>query len=290
MSPKKVSRSFIHNMQRLIAGETLTASAFSNKQQLSQLVEDRALVMMIKGRGRSSYRCLDPTVLRRYLLLHFGITDLNAYSEALKQDNRDGENSLLAATSTKALRQKSLRGFFIKAFESELGIAGQPLGALPAGVEYFVHDLGALQISPSALVVGVENPECYVKAGQLQGLFPQKELVFVLRYYGKSSVEWLQTVENSYLHFGDFDPAGISIYCTEYLSNLGEERCRFFVPDGIEGLLETHGLPELFDRQVHLWPPKAEIRQVELLELIDLINQFGKGLEQEQLLAHTTTQ
>ena len=286
MPPEKISRSFALNLQRLVAGEAINASAFGNKRQLDRLVEDRAVVRMVNGRNRSSCRCSDPPALRNYLRLHFGITDLTTYIELLDQETRDGEDSLQATTSTKTLRQKGLRGFFVKAFSTELKIDGVPLVTLPKGVEYFVHRPESLCISTSALVVGVENPECFVKVERLLHLFPQKELVFVLRYYSNCLIQWLEAIDNSYLHFGDFDPAGIAIYCNEYLPRLGEIRCRFFVSAGVEGLLEKYGLPELFDHQVHQWPLKQKIQQQELRALIDSINRIGKGLEQEQLLVH----
>ncbi|MEE9367723.1 MAG: hypothetical protein V3V05_02550 [Pontiella sp.] len=284
MPPEKISRSFSLNLQRLIAGETVPASAFGNKQQLNKLVEDRAIVRMVTGRNRSSYRCPDPSVLRNYLRLHFGITDLAAYIELLDRDNLDGEDSLQATTSTKMLRKKGLQGFFVKAFSAELKIDSASLGALPKGVEYFVHDPKGLSISPSALVVGVENPECFIKVNRLLHLFPRQELIFVLRYHSNSPVEWLLNIENNYLHFGDFDPAGIAIYCNEYLSRLGEARCNFWVPPEIEKLMTIHGQVELFDRQEHLWPLKVKIQQQELCDLIDLITRLGKGFEQEHLL------
>jgi hypothetical protein len=246
-------------------------------------MDDRAVVRMVTGRNRSCYRCPAPSAFRSYLRLHLGITDLDAYIEMLDRENRDGEDSLLATVSTKTLRQKGLQGFFIKALSSGLQMNGTALGALPPGVEYFVHTPEILNISNSALVVGVENPECFVKIDRLAHLFPQEELVCVLRYYGNSSVEWLQTIVNPYLHFGDFDPAGISIYCSEYLRRLGEQRCRFWVPNNIEKLMEAHGLAELFEQQKHLWPPKTAFQQRELKDLVNLISKHGKGLEQEQL-------
>ena len=283
MPPKKISRSFALNLQRLIAGEALNSSAFGNKRQLDKLVEDRAVVRMVTGHNRSSCKCLNAAMLQNYLRLHFGIRDLDAYIELLGQEQRDGEDSLLATVSTKALRQQGLQGFFIKAFSTDVRVGGVSLGALPDGVEYFVYKPEELDVSASALVVGVENPECFVKAGRLLDLFPQKELFFVLRYHSNSPVQWLETIDNHYLHFGDFDPAGISIYCNEYLSRLGETRCRFFVPSGVEALIKG-GHPELFDRQEHQWPPSAEIQQPELLSLIASISRWGRGAEQEQLL------
>ena len=106
----------------------------------------------------------------------------------------------------------------------------------------------------------------------------------MMRYHSLSPVEWLKSIENNYLHFGDFDPAGIAIYCNEYLSRLGEDRCRFWIPSEIVSLMNAHGRPELFDRQHHLWPPRISFRQPELKELVDLITKQGKGFEQEQLL------
>lgn len=285
MSHEKISRSFASNLLRLIDGEVLPASAFGNRRQLKQLEEDRAVVRMVTGRNRASIRCPDPVALENYLRLHFGITDLRAYLKLLDQETRDGEDSLLATTSTKTFRRKGMQGFFIQAFSTELQVGGRSLNALPNGVEYFVHDPASLRVSPTALIVGVENPECFVKIARLIHYFPQKELVVVMRYHSLSPVEWLKSIANHYLHFGDFDPAGIAIYCNEYLARLGGRRCRFFVPEQIEKILEQKGSRELFDQQAHLWPPKQDVDQSDFQGLVQLISRTGKGAEQELLLS-----
>lgn len=284
MLPKKISQSFALNLMRLMDGEAVKASAFNNKRQLKKLEDDRILSRMVSGRNRATFRCNDPEALRNYLQLHFGITNLEAYIELLNQKDRDGENSLQATTSTKAFRSQGMQGFFIKSFGSTVSINGQALDALPDGVEYFVHHPDSLQISPTALVVGIENPECFVKIDRLMELLPKGDLVFVMRYHSLSPVKWLQSSQNHYLHFGDFDPAGIAIYCNEYLSRLGSDRCRFFVPSGIEAMIKENGQIELYDRQQQQWPPKVKIMQPELAALIAVIDQCGKGLEQEWLL------
>ncbi|MDF7809203.1 hypothetical protein P4E94_17295 [Pontiellaceae bacterium B12219] len=263
----------------------MPASAFGNRRQLKQLEEDRAVLRMVTGRNRASIRCPDPAALENYLRLHFGITDLGTYLNLLDQADRDGEDSLLATTSTKTFRRKGMQGFFIKAFSTPMHMGGHALDTLPDGVEYFVHDPASLRVSSSALIVGVENPECFVKIDRLIHRFPQEELVVVMRYHSLSPVEWLKSVENHYLHFGDFDPAGIAIYCNEYLARLGERRCRFFVPEQIEKILEQKGSGELFDQQAHLWPPKQGVDQPDLQGLVRLISRTGKGAEQELLLS-----
>lgn len=283
MSLPKPSRSFVRQLLRLLDGETLNASAFGNRRLLDKMIEDRVLVRTVTGRGRSKISCPNPESLENHLRLQFGITDLEAYFNLLGQDVRDGEESLKAARSTKTLRTASLQGFFIKAFGTGISIGGSRLGLLPAGAEYFLSDFSALEIQPEAMVVGVENPECFQKAARLLHLFPDGPLVFVLRFYSNALLSWLESVGNPYLHFGDFDPAGIGIYCNEYLKRLGEGRCRFFVPENVETLI-AGGQSELFDRQQSGWPPQGGIEQPDLLRLIDLINRYGKGVEQECLL------
>ena len=286
MTPKKISQRFAQNLLRLIAGESVKASAFTNKRQLKKLEDDRVLSRMVSGRNRATFQCDNPDALRNYMQLHFGITDLDAYVELLAVKDLDGEKSLTATTSTKAFRTQSMQGFFIKSIGRVTRMNGQVLDALPDGIDYFIHDPESLHIAPTALVVGIENPECFVKIERLRHLFPQQEIIFVMRYHSSSPARWLQSITNPYLHFGDFDPAGIAIYCNEYLARLGPERCQFLVPSGIEARIREKGQAELYDRQQLQWPPKIEITQPDLLELISTINQCGKGLEQEYLLTN----
>jgi hypothetical protein len=282
---RKLGKRTAQGILSLTRGEVLNASAFGNRRLLQKMLEDRVLTRTVTGRNRSKISCPNPAALRNYLRLQLGIADLETYLELLDQPERDGEASLKATTSTKTLRTGSLQGFFIKAFGVELCIGEHPLGRLPEGVDYFVHQPNALSFDETVTVIGVENPECFTKAERLLHLFPERELVFVLRYHSNRLIQWLENIENPYLHFGDFDPAGIAIYCNEYLSVLAEGRCRFFVPEGVEQLI-AGGDAALFDRQAHLWPPKVEIDQHDLVELIGTISRYAKGCEQEKLLRY----
>jgi len=279
---EKISRTFAEALQRLVSGETLNASAFGNKHQLKKLVEDRAVVRMITGRNRAQIYCPDSEALRNVLRLHFGITHLETYIESFGQNSRDGEDSLRATSSTKTLRSKSLQGFFIKTFDSLLTLGSQPLISLPHGVDYFISDFEALQVSETATVVGVENPECFTKMSRLRHLFPA-DSIFVMRYHSSSPAKWLQTISNSYLHFGDFDPAGIAIYCNEYLKHLNPARSTFFIPSNIEEIIKN-GQVELYDNQRQYLPALKDVLQKSLRELIHLVEKHGKGAEQERLL------
>ena len=283
MPPERISQHVALNLSKLLEGEMLNYSGFGNRRLLERMIEDRVLKQTKVGRNRSKISCTDPETLKNYLRLQLGIADLRSYLDLLAKDVRDGEESLKATISTKTLRTGSVQGFFIKTHGTEITVAGHRLETLPDGVEYFISDFRQLTLPPKAVVIGVENPECFSKSARLLNLFSYEELVFVLRFHSNQLLRWLPFIGNPYLHFGDFDPAGIAIYCNEYLSVLGNERCSFFVPDNAEELIAA-GDPDLFDRQVSLWPPKAEILQPDLKELVRIISRHARGCEQEKLL------
>lgn len=58
---------------------------------------------------------------------------------------------------------------------------------------------------------------------------------------------WLQTIPNQYVHFGDFDLAGIHIFLTEFQKHLGT-RASFLIPQDIE-LRIKHGSAERYNDQ-----------------------------------------
>ncbi|MCA6071324.1 MAG: hypothetical protein LE168_02900 [Endomicrobium sp.] len=60
--------------------------------------------------------------------------------------------------------------------------------------------------------------------------------LFVSRYpqnQSKDLIKWLQSIPNNYLHFGDFDFAGIGIYLNEYKKYL-TDKAMFLIPENIE--------------------------------------------------------
>ena len=284
MSSKPIPLSFARCLLRLANGDKLTASEISAKSLLKQFTED-GIIQKCPGAGRRGiYSCPNPLSLKRYLRVQNDILSLEDYIAHFRETDADGESSLSASKSTKTFRAKSLQGFFIKAFKSEIAIANEKIIAPPKGIELFVWRPEQLQISPSTLVVGIENPECYLKFDKLIKLFPKKELVVVMRYLSQSPNRWLQTIPNSYLHFGDFDPAGLSIYIREYRNLLPANRCDFFIPPDIENLIDKYGIESLYNQQIHLLDSVKISEYPEIEELAKLLRKYGKGLEQERLL------
>ena len=94
----------------------------------------------------------------------------------------------------------------------------------------------------------------------------------------KDLVTWLQSIPNPYVHFGDFDLAGIHIYLTEFYRYLGE-RAAFFVPEDIEQRLSM-GNRERYDTQFQRFG-KMEVIDTRILPLVQMIHRYQKGYDQE---------
>ena len=83
----------------------------------------------------------------------------------------------------------------------------------------------------------------------------------------------------SHLHFGDLDFAGIGIYLNEFKKHLGN-RATFFIPSNAEELLGRYGNRELYDNQKSNFS-REEIEEIKLNQLITMIHEYKRGLEQE---------
>lgn len=284
MSSKPLPLSFARCLLRLQNGEQLNSSEIKSKSLLKQFCEDGIIQKQALGYRRSGFYCPNALVLQNYLKVQNDILSLENYIYEFENPASDGESSLSASKSTKTFRDTGLQGFFIKSLNSRVMISGEIIQPLPLGGELFVYKPEKLQISDTALIVGVENPECFLKIEKLVHLFPQKELVIIMRYLSHSPNRWLQTISNNYLHFGDFDPAGLSIYIREYRNLLPDGRCNYFHPSNIEQLIDQYGLASLYDRQIHLLRNIDPSLYPEVASLIDLFHKHRKGLEQERLL------
>ena len=284
-----IKLSFAKALLRMKRGETLKASDISDKKTLEVFVQDGVVEKMPVSRKRSVYRVTDPVLLRDYLAANYQVKDLQAYLEILSRDQASGADSLKATFYTKARRTTAMPGFFIKALHPLTLHLNKNALSLPAskGMEMFISEPENLTVPEDATIIGVENPEAFIHIEKLKEHFTDDEpCIFVLRYMSKGLVQWLQTIPNPYLHFGDFDLSGLQIYITEYKKYLGASRCSFFVPDNIEELIRTCGNQDLYDRQVQHTQNLDTSNHPEIQDLARIIRKYGKGLEQEILLMH----
>ena len=118
---------------------------------------------------------------------------------------------------------------------------------------------------------------------QQRQLFESKmgnhRFLFVSRYPQSIDLRsWLQSIPNRYIHFGDFDLAGIHIFLKEFRRYLGE-RSAFFIPSDIEQRLRN-GSQERYDDQVSRFVNlKSDDKDIQ--SIIDLINKYRRCYDQE---------
>jgi hypothetical protein len=149
----------------------------------------------------------------------------------------------------------------------------------------FVYDFEKLIPDKGVTIVGIENPENFRHIDKQKYLFKGINPLFVCRYPQSQSrdlFKWLQSIPNNYLHFGDFDIAGLNIYLNEYKKHLGE-KTQYFLPENIDELILTKGNRDLYNKQKIQFDEEI-VDEENILNLLELLRKYKKGLEQEILI------
>ncbi len=268
------------SLQELLNGKTVASSRL-NTDFVLELMSEGLLVSVVRG-SRTSYRALDTNILKQYL--HgkdesFRILDNHS-------DKATSRASQAYATgNSKLISVRSCPGFPVNTYEPiECILNGQEFIIHPLeGSFIFMSDWQSFLVPTDVVVVGIENMENFRKIRQqyelFSSIFPNKRLLFVSRYPQSTDLRsWLETIPNQYTHFGDFDLAGIHIFLSEFHKYLGN-RASFLIPSDIEirlmnGSFERYNVQYLKFKNLSTDIPSLQ-------QLIDLINRFHRGYDQE---------
>ena len=267
------------SIQALISGKQVPSSKLSSKL-LDELMAEGLLLVTTRG-SRKSYRARDIEALKRYLI------DKDENYRMLDVTVVDSRASLAEETgNSKLLSVRSCPGFPINSYEpiESLLNGEQFVVNPPEGSFIFIDDWNQFSIPEDVVVVGIENMENFRMIRQQRRLFESmlgdNPLLFVSRYPQSTDLrKWLMNIPNHYVHFGDFDLAGISIFLSEFHSYLGSERSSFFIPKDIEHRLKSGSMRrynEQFQRFNHIKSDNQELQ-----ELIRLIHFYKRGYDQE---------
>ncbi len=270
---------------RLQQGESLPYSQLQYVL-ITRMVTDGVLVIRSSGSRRTVY-CRDTAEIQSYLQNNFGIRDLSQFITAATKPDLQRSDAVRIASDSKIKTIRSFKGFLVNSCQPvATRLNGIPMDiSPPVGTFAYIHDFEKFVPAADVTVIGVENGENFRYVERQQELFPFEKILFVSRYPQSGDlIQWLQSIPNRYVHFGDFDFAGINIYLHEFKSRLGS-RASFFVPDGIEDLIRDYGNRKLYDRQCKSAPSRSCLQELELERLWDLIQTEKKGLEQEVLIA-----
>ena len=266
------------SIQALISGEQVAGSKLSSKL-LDELMAEGLLLVVAHG-SKKSYRARDTEVLKRYLI------DKDESYRILNVTVVDSRASLAEETgNSKLLSVRSCPGFPINSYEPiESLLNGETFVVNPPeGSFVFIDDWNHFSIPEDIVVVGIENMENFRMIRQQRKLFESilgdKQLLFVSRYPQSTDLRsWLLTIPNKYVHFGDFDLAGIHIFLKEFHKYLGG-RSTYLIPLDIEQRL-TKGSQDRYNNQYGKYHTLlCDIPHLQ--SLIDLINQYHRGYDQE---------
>lgn len=292
----KVTKGLIDKLIALIDGESLSSSGLKG-EWVEDLIRDGILVSSSRGSKRSLKAVDGESFAKAIARVDERFADLESFRDMLMGGNSSGEALRASQASdsgnSKLKMRRSFPGFLVNSYETiEAHLNGRSCVILPEeGSSMFVSDWERFVIPSDVIVVGIENPENFRFIRQQRHLFesclPGKRLLFVSRYPQSTDLrKWLMGISNPYVHFGDFDLAGIKIFLSEFHRYL-PERSSYLIPSDIEERLKN-GSSERFQGNYyenrHL---SSDI--LELQALIDLIMKYHKGYDQEGYIIKNMT-
>ena len=279
----KITSSLIDKLIRLRSGESLPSSALRG-EWVEELLSDGVLISRSHG-SRSSIIAASPETLEQSLRhTDERLGNLDKMKETL--DTESTRSGQAAETgNSKLVTTRSCPGFPVNSYEPiTCSLSGKELVVNPQeGTFIFITDWHYFAIPEDVTVVNIENMENFRLIRRQQALFssalPGKRLLFVSRYPQSSDLRtWLQTIPNQYVHFGDFDLAGIHIFLTEFQKHLGT-RASFLIPQDIEQRIK-HGSAERYNDQYQKFRKlKSDI--LPLQQLIDTLHKYHRCYDQE---------
>ena len=208
------------------------------------------------------------------------IDEINTYIEEMFNNKRVKSTIQKYHNDTKAKDSKSLKGLYLSSLKNiDIKLNDEVLTITPMnGLGYFLFHTEKIDVSEDTIIVGIENYEVIWFAKKYAKFFSSDNILFVVR--NSYMLEWISELENEYIHFGDYDLAGIKIYQSEMVPRLKKsKKYSMFIPENIEYLIKKHGLPELYEKQKELKDMLVTDNNVYALQ--KMINKHKKGLEQE---------
>ncbi len=277
----KISKTLINTLQQLIDGESIAYSTL-RKDFAETLLAEGLLTVQTHG-SRRTFRAIDTIALKNFIQIHYeelrtlGDNDLKSYATRSEQAAETGNSKLVMV--------RSCPGFPVNSYEPiTCSLSGNEFVINPPESSFvFIDNWQQFAIPERVIVVGIENMENFRMIRHQRKMFESVlgdvPLLFVSRYpQSKDLRNWLMGIPNKYVHFGDFDLAGIHIFLTEFYKYLGN-RSEFLVPSDIEQRL-AKGSPVRYNKQHGKYCAlRTDIQYLQLL--IDLINKYHRGYDQE---------
>ncbi len=287
----KKTAALVWRLIQLAEGKALPASNLHG--DWFQQMKDDGILLTVSHGSRKSFRAIDANSFRHYLASQYDIRDLETTFRLLQQQEVNRSSQVDVTGDSKFVQHRTFQGFLVNSYlPISAMLNGESITILPPeGSFLFISDYQSFSVPEDIIIVGVENAENfrYVKRQQsfFELYFPKdSRLLFVSRYPQQQHgdlIDWLKTIPNRYVHFGDLDLAGIAIYQNEYYRYL-RERSSFLIPDDYEERI-AKGKRERYDDQLPQYG-KMKIEDPRVEQLVCCIHRYHRGYDQEGYMNH----
>lgn len=276
----KLSLKIAKVLVKLINGESIPNSLAKGRLIDDLVAED---IIYRKGKHKKSLELINEKGLHIYLANQLQINDLYDYIALKENPNSTRAESTKITTDSKVSNERAFKGFLVNSYNSITAeLNNNTITINPQkGSFIFIYDYESFKIPKEITVVGVENTKTFSQIHKQKYLFKNINPLFISRYpqnQNKDFIKWMNSIPNNYLHFGDFDFAGIGIYLNEYKKHLSE-KASLFIPENIRNDLKK-GNRERYDKQKINFEID-NIHESKILDLIKFIKKEKKGLDQE---------
>ena len=287
----KLTAKLVRNLIRLME-QPVPSSEFSPNCIISRLIKEQAILVR-PNRKRQTYYVLNKEHYQTALVsIDEKFRNLNDLLCILEDKEADKIKNSKLCMDSKVRSTDSFTGFLVNSYtDIHASVGGEEFIVHPQeGTFTFIYDYKSFRIPNDVLVIGIENPVCfrwifnqdYIFKKQLRG--EEKRILFVSRYPcqgEKHLIEWLQAINNRYLHYGDFDLAGINIFLTEFYPYL-RGRSSFLIPEGIEDIIKKGSSKRYSDHYMKFKELTSDIP--ELSDLIKIVKKYARCCDQEYFI------
>ena len=281
MSGSLFTLAMARQLLKMLDGNLIPYSKFDGL--IANTLMDEGIITIVPRGSMRSFRMIDPEGCRIYLAQNYTSgMELEDWIEMKSCPDEVSRSAQVAKAGDSKLRYtRTFKGFLLNCYTPiEATLHGElcVLSPLP-GTSIFMQDYENFHIPEDVVVVGIENGENFQHIRAQEYLFKGMKALFVSRYpQSKDLCDWLKMVPNRYIHFGDIDLAGISIFLNEFYVKLGN-RAEFFIPTDVKKRLKD-GNRQLYDNQ-YLRYRAMLVSDERLRPLVAMIHKYGKAYEQE---------
>ncbi|MDF1883603.1 hypothetical protein JHD49_06600 [Sulfurimonas sp. SAG-AH-194-C21] len=282
----KINKKDFLNIKSLLQNIAITEGKFTNKEILKQLKLNGSL-----RDGKKTPKVRYVELVNAEAIFNFlknnnynisSIEDIDSYIQEIFETKSARDTIQKWHNSSKTKESKSLEGLYVSSLEKiDIKLDEKIVSIIPNnGLGYFLFYTQKVELFESTIILGVENYQVVWFAQKYKQFFDTKNILFVV--INPYMLEWISSLENEYIHFGDYDLAGINIYLNKIVPRLQKsKKYSMFIPPNIDTLIKEHGDCELYEKQKQYQSLYTKDEQIN--SLISSINHYKKSIEQEGL-------